>query len=148
MNIARLLYDLFRPRGILDYLVVLLGLGLLLLANTLATMLIATLIGAYLSLALSAIIVWISLFLVFGSLLRHIRKVKEAAKEGNFPTIDFMHLSGLVVATVCMVVPGYFTTVVGWVTFMPPIRLAIGALILRKYEPDFTILYEHLQAHD
>lgn len=143
----RLLFSLFKPRGLLNYIMVLLAIGIFILFDTFSTMYIATYLGAYLALALSAVFMWVSLLLIWASLARHIREIKVAASQGLFPSLEFMHLAGLLVATFLVMLPGFMTDLFAWVLYLPPFRLGLGAIIFKRYRSEFTAVYEELQVN-
>lgn len=144
---TRLLISLFRPRGLLNYIMALLAVGILILLDTFATMYIATYMGAYLALALSALLMWVSLFLIWASLAQHIKQIRLAASQGLFPQLEFLHLAGLLIATFLVVLPGFVTDLFAWILYLPPFRLGLGAILFKRYEHEFTSVYEELQVN-
>jgi len=142
----RLLFSLFKPRGMLNIVMALLGVGILVLFDTLATMIVASWIGAYLALAVSAISVWVSLFLMWSSLVRYRKRVMQKVRQAHFPEMEFMHLSALMVSVILVAIPGFVTDILAWVIFFTPIRLLAGAIIVRLNREDFVTVYQHLQA--
>lgn len=142
----RLLFSLFQPRGLINYIMALLTVGLFIMLDTLGTMYMATFTGAYLALAIGGISLWISLLLMMASLARHVRRIKVGARQGLFLSFEFVHLCGLLVCTVLVILPGVITDLLAWILYLPPFRLALGGLLFRRYRSEFGMVYEDLQA--
>jgi UPF0716 family protein affecting phage T7 exclusion len=143
----RLLYSLFLPHGLLNYIMGLLLVGLLIMLDTLGTMFVASYLGAYLALALSAISMWVSLLLMWGSLYRHSRRIRHGARQGLFLQLEFIQVCALLVGTFLVVLPGFLTDLFAWLIYIPPFRIALGTIIFRRYRQEFNTVYEELQAN-
>jgi len=126
----------------------LMGLGILILLDSLATIWLASIIGAYVAVALVGIMTWVSLTLVFLSMARHIRIARSLAARAAFPKMEYIHLSSLVISALLIILPGLITDIMAWVLYIPPVRLAIGSLVYRRFSPEFEELNQHLSTEE
>ena len=126
----------------------LMGLGIFVLLDTLATLALAAQVGAYLAVALVGVFTWVGLGIFFASLARHIKLLRNAAARGILAQMEFAHISGLCLGALLIIVPGLVTDVLGWLCYLQPFRLFVGKLIYKRFEPEFEQVNQHLAVED
>jgi UPF0716 family protein affecting phage T7 exclusion len=144
----RLLILFFRQDSLLRIFMWLMGFGILVLLDSLATVWLASRIGAYLAIALVGAMTWISLAVQFASLSRHIRLARKLAARGGGIEHEFRHICGLVVSALLIITPGLLTDILAWAIYVPPLRLVIGNTIVRRNRPEFEQLHQHLSVDE
>lgn len=124
------------------------GLGIFILLDTLSTIALAARIGAYLAVAMVGILTWAGLGIFFASMARHIRILRNTASKGSLPRAEFVHISALALGALLVIIPGFVTDLLGWLCYLPPVRMALGGLIYRRFEHEFEQVYQHLAIDD
>jgi UPF0716 family protein affecting phage T7 exclusion len=126
----------------------LMGFGIFILLDSLVTIWIASVIGAYFAVAAVGSLTWLSLAILFTSLSRHIRLARTQATKAVDASKEFKHISSLIISALFVISPGILTDIVAWILYIPPIRLFIGSLILNRNQTDFDQLQQHLAADE
>ena len=64
--------------------------------------------------------------------LTTLARAQENLSHGQMPLIEVLGGLGLLLAAVCLFVPGFVTDVIGFLLFIPPIRILVMGLLLRS----------------
>ena len=144
----RILILFFRQESLLRIFMWLMGFGILILLDNLATIWLATRIGAYMSVAVVGIMTWLSLAIVFASLSRHVRLARSKAARASDSNDEFKHICGLLISAILIITPGLLSDFLGWVIYIPPIRLLVGRLIFQRNRIEFEQLHQHLSVDE
>jgi UPF0716 family protein affecting phage T7 exclusion len=144
----RLLILFFRRDSLIRIFMWLMGFGILVLLDSLATVWLASQLGAYLAIAAVGTLTWISLAIQFGSISRHIRLARKNASRAADIDREFQHICGLLVSALLIITPGILSDLVAWVVYITPVRLVVGNLIVRNNRPEFEQLHQHLSVDE
>jgi UPF0716 protein FxsA len=106
------------------------------------------LIGQYLILALAAIIGLVGVLVAARQITIILKKLKSKIKKGEYPGQEFIDLAGILIGSVFLLTPGFITDFVGFLLLIPPVRVALGRLIVRRMEGRLKELYEYLRLYD
>jgi UPF0716 protein FxsA len=122
--------------------------SLLIVADGYALIELSAQVGRYLALALVASTGLIGLFFLINSILTTLAAARRHIRRGSFPKRDFARLAGLFVAAALIILPGLITDVIGVVVYVPPVRLALGLLIVRPLDSQLWQIYEHVKLQE
>jgi UPF0716 protein FxsA len=64
--------------------------------------------------------------------LTTLTRARESIRHGRMPLAEVLGGLGLLLAAVCLFLPGFVTDVIGFLLFIPPIRVLVMALLLRS----------------
>lgn len=145
---TRLMNQFLHKESLLSIFMWLMGFGILILLDSLATIWLASKLGAYLALALVGIMTWVSLGVVFLSLSRHIQRIRTLAARGAFSPVEYMHVCGLVLSAILIITPGLLSDLMAWVLFFQPFRLGCGAVVYHRFSGEFEELNQHLSTEE
>ena len=126
----------------------LMGFGILILLDNLATIWLASLIGAFVAVALVGVLTWVNLSVVFAAMARHIRLARLGASRGTMAKTEFIHLSSLTVSAILIISPGLITDLLAWLLFLPPLRIVVGTQVFRRFKTEFEQLHQHLSTEE
>jgi UPF0716 family protein affecting phage T7 exclusion len=138
----------FRRESLLQIFMWLMGFGIFILLDSLATVWLASRIGAYLAVAAVGIMTWLSLAVVFASLSRHVRIARAEAARAADTDLQFKHICGLVISALLIISPGLLTDFVAWIVYLPPVRLLAGDLLVKRNRHEFDQLHQHLSVDE
>lgn len=105
-------------------------------------------IGNYFTLALAAFTGLIGMLFALRGFQKNLRLLKAKIKQGEFPTEEFISLTGIFAAGILLLTPGFITDVLGFLLFVPAIRSALGRLIIRLSRANLKELYEYMKLYD
>ena len=126
----------------------LMGFGILILLDNLATIWLAAQIGAFFAVAMVGIMTWLSLAVLFASLSRHIRSARTHAARAADTNLEFKHISGLIISALLIISPGLLTDILAWIIYIPPVRLLVGRLVFHRNKVEFEQLHQHLSVDE
>ncbi len=86
-------------------------------------------IGIILTLLIIALTAFFGIFLLRYQGLKIISKLKEAQSQKNIPSYAVIHGFMIIIAGICLIIPGFITDSVGIILFIPFVREAIWNLI-------------------
>lgn len=144
----RLMSLFFHRDSLLRIFMWLMGFGILILLDNLATIWIASVIGAYTAVALVGVVTWVCLAIVFSAIARHIRIARVNAAKGTYSKMEYVHLSGLMLSAILIISPGFMTDILAWLIFVTPVRLSIGALVYYRFKSEFEQIHQHLATEE
>lgn len=91
-------------------------------------------IGVWPTIAICIASALIGSFLVRVQGLQIVRQAQMKMERGEPPAAEMFHGVCLLLAGFLLITPGFFTDVLGILLLLPPVRVAIGALLWRHFE--------------
>jgi UPF0716 family protein affecting phage T7 exclusion len=144
MTHARLLLR-FRDRDFLfRTILILLGFALVPLAEIVLFVFLGTVIGNYLVLIIAVAVGMIGGFVVLSQARRTEARLRELAHAGAWPGRELADCTGLLVAAVLLITPGFITDCAGLVLLVPSLRKKAGKLLSASLSTKFRELYDQL----
>jgi UPF0716 protein FxsA len=77
-----------------------------------------------------------------------LREMRKQLKRGEYPRKSFSQISGLVLAGVLLITPGFLTDALGLFLLLNPFRLLAGLAVTALYRENFKEAYEYLKLKD
>ena len=148
MNQARALLRFFDRSFITRLLLLALLYSLLPLAEIFLLIYLGDRIGNYFTLALAALTGLIGMLFALRGFRRNLEILKKKVRAGEYPGEEFVTLTGIFLAAVLLLTPGFITDVLGLLLFVPVIRSGLGRLLIRLTRTDLKELYEYLKLYD
>jgi len=148
MNQARTLLRFFDRSFITRLLLLALLYSLLPLAEIFLLIYLGDRIGNYFTLALAALTGLIGMLFALRGFRRNLEILKKKIRAGEYPGEEFVTLTGIFLAAVLLLTPGFITDVLGLLLFVPVIRSGLGRLLIRLTRTDLKELYEYLKLYD
>ncbi len=105
-------------------------------------------IGNYITLALAAATGLAGMLIALRSFQKNLTALKEKIRKGVYPGEEFINVAGILVGAILLLTPGFITDCLGLLLFVPGIRQAVGALVLRATGTSMKELYEYLKLYD
>jgi UPF0716 protein FxsA len=106
------------------------------------------LIGAYLVLAIAALVGLFGVLLALRQIRITLAALKAKIRKGEYPGKEFVDLAGIVVGSVFLLTPGFITDFFGFLLLISPLRGAFGRFIARRLDSRFAEIYEYLRLYD
>ena len=106
------------------------------------------LIGQYMILALAAVVGLAGVLVAARQITIVLKKLKEKIRKGEYPGQEFIDLAGILIGSVFLLTPGFITDFFGFLLLIPPVRVGLGRLIVRRMEGRLKELYEYLRLYD
>ena len=148
MNQARTLLRFFDRSFITRVLLLALLYSLLPLAEIFLLIYLGDRMGNYFTLALAALTGLIGMLFALRGFRKNLDILKRKIRAGEYPGEEFATLTGIFVAAVLLLTPGFITDVLGLLLFVPVIRNGLGRLLIRLTRTDLKELYEYLKLYD
>lgn len=142
------LYGTLELKGLSSFINRLLLLGLILLADGYSLLQCASVMGGIGSLTLTASSALLGALIGGSSYHRYSRKIRQEISRGIYPLREFTHLSALLPGVILMTLPGLSSTLIGFLFYIPPLRMAAGRIIYRRWESGFRELYSFQRASE
>jgi len=137
-----------RPEGMAQLLFGGLFLSLFLLLDGYVLVLVSRLLGIYLLLAIVAVTGLVGLIAILGTHRARVRELRRVVADGRYPTREFRRILALLVAAVCLMVPGFATDAIGLICLIPPVNWLIGSVLERSFQRPLMELYEYMRLEE
>jgi UPF0716 protein FxsA len=148
MNQARILLRFFDRTFITKLLILALLYSLLPLAEIFLLIYLGDRIGNYFTLALAALTGLIGMLFALRGFRRNLEVLRQKIRDGEYPGQEFITLTGIFLAAILLLTPGFITDLLGLLLFVPVIRNGLGRLLIRLTRTDLKELYEYLKLDD
>ncbi|MBN1836074.1 MAG: FxsA family protein [Spirochaetales bacterium] len=148
MNQARVLLRFFDRSFITRLLLLALLYSLLPLAEIFLLIYLGAKVGNYFTLALAAVTGLIGMLFALRGFHKYLDILKKKIRAGQYPGEEFATLTGILLAAILLLTPGFITDVLGLLLFVPAIRSGLGRLMIRLTRTDLKELYEYLKLYD
>lgn len=145
MTIVQLLRKLLDRDRLFKLILILLLYSLVPLAEIFLFLYLGNLIGNYLVLIIAAVAGVGGALVAMGELRRIAERLRNRINQGSYPGREFIELTGLLVAGVFLITPGFITDLCGYLLLIPSLRAAVGRFVVKKLDRGFKEVYEHLK---
>ena len=105
-------------------------------------------IGTYFTLALAAAVGLAGMLLTLQEFRRHLEVLARKIRSGVHPQEEFVALTGILIAGLLLLTPGFITDFLGFLLFLPALRDALGRFVLQLLRIDPKELYEYLKLNE
>lgn len=102
-------------------------------------------IGTYFTLALAATVGLVGMLLTLREFHRNLDILKDKIRAGVHPEEEFVALTGIFLAGVLLLTPGFITDLLGFLLFLPTLRNALGRAVISLLRINLKELYEYLK---
>lgn len=103
--------------------------------------------GGFLLLFLLSISGFAGLFLGFLRIKFMLAKIMNDINRGNFNIREMYSYFGSVIACIFLIIPGFFTDILGILFLTSILKSALGKLVLKPSEEKLRTLYEYLKLY-
>lgn len=137
--------NIFKDMKAIQMLYFFLAISILQVADLFLTIFLTHIFGEYL---IMAIICSVSLIGLFFSVLRvkHlILLINDNCSEGNYPENLFHELTGVFISAIFIFIPGFFTSVAGFLLLIPILSNKSGQSISKWTFTDWHTVYEYMK---
>jgi UPF0716 protein FxsA len=90
----------------------------------------------------------IGLIISYSLIKSHIKTIKNSINEGEYPENNFYRLSGLFLAGILVITPGFIGDFLGLIILIPGISKKIGIIITSPMENEVKELYEYMKLYE
>jgi UPF0716 protein FxsA len=138
----------FDANNILKWFFLVMLAGLLFIGEAALLLAVAGRYGNWLSLAVFTIFPLFGLILVWPLVFHRLKTIRNSITWGNYPEKEIEQLLGLVASGFLMVLPGFFTGILGFVLYFFAFRRLVGKLLARLNHKRLMEAYEYLKLYD
>ncbi|TVQ38278.1 MAG: FxsA family protein [Spirochaetaceae bacterium] len=142
---APTLLQLFSRGYIVRLFMLLLLLSVPLIADGFLLLLLAERCGRYLALAICASTGFFGLFFLINSVSTTLHTLRIRVSQGEYPRRQYHDVAALLIAALLLIIPGFFTDLIGLLFYLPPLRSALGFAVCRPWRRQLSEVYEHLR---
>ena len=100
----------------------------------------ATEIGVLSSIGLTALTAIGGLFIVRLQGLGVLQQAERTMRSGETPLVPVVHGIGLLMAGLCLALPGFITDALGFLLLIPPVRIALGGYAIKNLKDHFVVI--------
>ncbi len=122
--------------------------ALLIIADTFVYILLSEYVGVFILLAAGGVTALPGIYIVYNSIQNTLGAVRARVRMGRYPRLEYAGLAGLLLSGILLVLPGFFSDIIGVLLYILPIRLAVGLLICSRLEAPLNDAYEHLKLEE
>lgn len=144
----RALIRFFDTGFILKFLILVMFISLLPIAEIYIYILLSGIISTYLMIAATTGSSLLGLILSYGFISSRLRVIKKNINEGNYPERDFFQLAGIFLASILIITPGFIGDLTGIFILLPGISRKTGYIIIRPIEDKMKELYEYMKLYE
>lgn len=88
------------------------------------------------------------LIISYGLIKSRLKIIKASINEGEYPEKDFYKLTGLFLASMLLITPGFIGDLLGISILFPGISRKIGCILTRPMEDKVKELYEYIKLYE
>ena len=144
----RALIRFFDTGFILKFLILVMFISLLPIAEVYIYIFLADRISTYLMIAALTSSSLIGLILSYLFIKSRLKIIKRDINEGYYPEKDFYRLAGIFLASILIITPGFIGDLAGLFIFLPGISRKIGFILTRPIEDKMKELYEYMKLYE
>lgn len=144
----RTLIRFFDTGFILKFLILVMLISILPIAEVYLYILLSCRISTYLIIAALTGSSLLGLIISYSLIKSRLKKIKTAINEGEYPEKDFYKLAGLFLAGILLITPGFIGDLIGISFLLPGISKNIGFTIARPMEGKIKELYEYIKLYE
>ena len=144
----RALIRFFDTGFILKFLIIVMFISLLPIAEVYIYIFLSDHISSYLMIAALTGSSLIGLILSYPVIKFRLKIIKQLINEGYYPEKEFYRLAGILVAGVLIITPGFIGDLAGLFILLPGISRKTGYVITRPIEDKMKELYEYMKLYE
>lgn len=148
MTEYRFLFRLLDKDFVFKLIFILLLYSLVPLAEIFLFLYLGDLVGNYLILAVAAMTGLVGVLIALRQIRGTLASLKSTIRKGQYPGKEFVDLAGILVGSIFLLTPGFITDFFGFLLLVPPIREALGRMIVRRMDGKLKDVYEYLRLYD
>ncbi len=139
------LLRLFEREFVVKFLLSFLLCSLLVLADSFVLFYLARLYGVFLVLAIEAGVSLLATIVVIDAVRHSLERLRACVREGVYPRRQFREIAGCLLGGVLMILPGFFTSAIGLLLFLPGMRYLAGSVLTSRQGAQLSKVYEFLK---
>ncbi|RKX85103.1 MAG: hypothetical protein DRP58_06310 [Spirochaetes bacterium] len=144
----RTLIRFFDTGFILKFLILVMLISILPIAEVYLYIFLSCKISTYLLIAALTGSSLLGLIISYGLIKSRLKIIKSSINEGEYPENDFFILTGIFIASILLITPGFLGDLLGIIIFIPGISKKIGFIITKPMEDKVKELYEYMKLYD
>ncbi len=144
----RALIRFFDTGFILKFLIVVMFISLLPIAEVYVYIFLSGRISSYFMIAALTGSSLIGLILSYSLIKFRLKIIKQLINEGYYPEKEFYRLAGILVAGILIITPGFIGDLAGLFLFLPGISRKTGYVITRPIKDKMKELYEYMKLYE
>ncbi|HUX11518.1 MAG TPA: FxsA family protein [Spirochaetia bacterium] len=142
------LLRLFEREFVVKFLLSFLLCSLLVLADSFVLFYLSRMYGVFLILAIEAGVSLAATFVVIDAVRHSLGKLRACVREGVYPRRQFREIAGCLLGGILMILPGFFTSAVGLLLFLPGMRYFAGYALTFRMGVQLNKVYEFLKMRE
>ena len=144
----RTLIRFFDTGFILKFLILVMLISILPIAEVYLYIFLSCRISTYLLIAALTGSSLVGLIISYSLIKSRLKNIKSVINEGGYPERDFYKLSGLFLAGILLITPGFIGDLLGISILLPGLSQKIGYIITRPIEGKIKELYEYIKLYE
>ena len=88
------------------------------------------------------------LIISYSLIKSRLKIIKTAINDGEYPEDDFYKLTGLFIAGILLITPGFIGDLLGITILLPGISKKVGFILTRSMEGKIKELYEYMKLYE
>ncbi|MCK5672095.1 MAG: FxsA family protein [Spirochaetales bacterium] len=145
---SRTLIRFFDTGFILKFLILVMFISILPIAEVYLYIFFSCRISTYLLIAALTGSSLTGLIISYGLIKSRLKVIKISINEGEYPENDFYKLTGLFLASILLITPGFIGDLLGISILFPGISKKIGYILTRPMEDKVKELYEYIKLYE
>ena len=144
----RTLIRFFDTGFILKFLILVMFISILPIAEVYLYIFLSSRISTYLLIAALTGSSLTGLIISYGLIKSRLKEIKISIDEGEYPEKDFYKLTGLFLASILLITPGFIGDLLGISILFPSINNKIGFILTKPMEDKVKELYEYIKLYE
>lgn len=137
--------SLFKDTKAVQILFFLMGAAIIQIVDLILTLFLTHLFGDFLILALISSLSLTGLFFSYLSVSSRIKQINTSCLSGCFPETLFHKLTGAFLAALLLFMPGFVSSLIGFIILLPPASVPTGKFMSDKSDTDWHTVYEYMK---
>jgi len=144
----RTLIRFFDTGFILKFLILIMLISILPITEVYLYIFLSSEISTYLLIAALTGSSLVGLIISYGLIRSRLKIIKFTINEGKYPEKDFNKLTGLFIASILLITPGFIGDLLGICFLIPSLSKKIGSLLIQPMEGKVKELYEYMKLYE
>ncbi len=144
----RTLIRFFDTGFILKFLILVMCISILPIAEVYLYILLSYRLSSFLLIAALTGSSLAGLIISYSLIKSRLKIIKSAINRGEYPEKDFYKLTGLFLAGILLITPGFIGDLLGISIFLPGLSKKIGFIVTRPMEDKVKELYEYMKLYE
>lgn len=129
------------------YITKLLFLSLVVVIDFFTLFILGNLLGIFLYLAILGLVILIGVSLVLKEIGKQLDAMEESNSRGVYPRDNFYQFTGIILASILIIIPGLLSTLAGLAILIPKLRFYIGRKLSLSLNLDWNAVYEYKEIY-